>query len=206
MSNEPQIAEVPIRAVSEFSLTFAFRSSAKLIKFVQGIEKSLLDLETEAPEVAPVEESSAGSKAAAPPIPFNSNIPEPPADFTPDKENVRYAVAKEFVKRVKNSAHNGKTPTLLNILIRWIQLGGAAKQSDLAAAAGLEKNTSFRGAASVLQRHMNAAGGPPSTYYLEMLKFPTAWYHRTDPTDGSAVLTLEPDFFLYLHHRLHLQD
>ena len=91
----------------------------------------------------------------------------------------------------------------MNILIRWIQLGGVARQSDLAAAAGLQNKLSFRGAASVLQRHMNSAGGPKSTYYTEMLKFETAWYHRTTPTDGSAVLTIEPEFFLYLHHRLH---
>lgn len=143
--------------------------------------------------------SSARLKATAPP--FNPEIPKPPADFTPDRENARFAVAKKFVELVKQSAQNGKTPTLVNILVRWVQLGGVARQSDLATAAGLQRNVSFRGAASVLQRHMNSAGGPKSTYDREMLKFQTAWYQRTDEIDGSAILTMEPEFFLYLHHR-----
>ncbi len=207
MSDKPQdlVAEVPV-GEAPFSVVFRFRSSAKLVQFVRGIEKTLQDLEREGPEAGPVEGSpSEFARPKATATPFNSEIPKPPADFTPDSENVRFAVAKKFVELVKRSAHNGKTPTLLNILVRWIQMGGRAQQSELAAAAGLERNVSFRGAASVLQRHMNAAGGPKSTYAREMLKFQSAWYQRTDEIDGSAILTMEPEFFLYLHHRLYTE-
>ena len=207
MPDEPQdlVAGVPV-GEAPFSVVFKFGSSAKLFQFMRGIEKTLQDLEAKEPEAGRVEDSRgefARLKAIAPP--FNSEIPKPPADFIPDRENARFAVAEKFVGLVKKSSQNGKTPTLVNILVRWVQLGGVARQSDLATAAGLQRNVSFRGAASVLQRHMNSAGGPRSTYDREMLKFETAWYQRTDEIDGSATLTMEPEFFLYLHHRLYAE-